>query len=279
MTARSWASQNSYVLGEHNWTISGDNYKCSKNKDYEIELKLTGCNATAFTCNNGQCIHIGKRCDHLPQCEDESDEQNCKLLVLQHGYDKKVPPLIAYDVKTGPKDHLLPVMVNLTLQRVVAIEEDDYSISFKFMIKLIWREKRATYQNLNNKAAHNMLTQEEVHQLWLPRLIYWNTNQQETTRLGDSWEWTTDVSVQKEGKSKMNSIDDVDEAEIFHGSENSLRMEQTYTHAFQCVFKLFKYPFDTQVVLSAFGHPHLLCSYAQYAADYYSYFVLKCKKI
>lgn len=114
--------------------------------------------------------------------------------------------------------------------------------------------------DLNNKAAHNMLTQEEVHQLWLPRLIYWNTNQQETTRLGDSWEWTTDVSVQKEGKSKMNSIDDVDEAEIFHGSENSLRMEQTYTHAFQCVFKLFKYPFDTQVVLSAFGHPHLLCS-------------------
>ena len=26
------------------------------------------------------------------------------------------------------------------------------------------------------------------------------------------------------------------------------RMEQTYTHAFQCVFELSKYPFDTQVV-------------------------------
>ena len=51
----------------------------------------------------------------------------------------------------------------------------------------------------------------------------------------------------KEGEPKRNHMTDIDEAEIFEGSENSLRMEQMYTHAFQCVFKLSKYPFDTQV--------------------------------
>ena len=61
------------------------------------------------------------------------------------------------------------------------------------------------------------------------------------------WEWTTDVVVQKEGAAKKSLMTDIDEAEIFKGSENSLRMEQTYTHAFQCVFELSNYPFDTQV--------------------------------
>ena len=83
--------------------------------------------------------------------------------------------------------------------------------------------------------------------LWLPRVIYWNTDQEETTRLGENWEWKTDILVQKEGKAKKNLIMNIDEAEIFQGSENTLTMQQTYTHAFQCVFKLAKYPFDSQV--------------------------------
>ena len=28
------------------------------------------------------------------QCRDESDEQNCKLLVPQRGYNKVVPPMV-----------------------------------------------------------------------------------------------------------------------------------------------------------------------------------------
>ena len=100
--------------------------------------------------------------------------------------------------------------------------------------------------------------------LWLPLVIYWNTDQAETTRLGVEWEWTTDVLVEREGEAKRNSMEHIDEAEIFEGSENSLSMEQMYTHAFQCVFKLSKYPFDTQVSVyislmesSCFDH-HLL---------------------
>ena len=133
--------------------------------------------------------------------------------------------------------------------KVVAIEEDDYSISFKFMIIMMWRENRVVYQNLKNGSTNNLLTQEEVNMLWLPLVIYWNTNQEETTRLGVEWEWTTDIVVQREGGARRNKMTDIDEAKIFEGSENSLRMEQTYTHAFQCVFKLSKYPFDTQVTL------------------------------
>ena len=121
---------------------------------------------------------------------------------------------------------------------------------------MMWREDRVTYQNLKNDSTNNMLSQEEINMLWLPLVIYWNTDQEETTRLGESWEWKTDISVKKEGEAKKNLKEDIDEAEIFLGSENSLRMEQTYTHAFHCVFQLSKYPFDTQVTLSPYPPSH-----------------------
>ena len=40
---------------------------------------------------------------------------------------------------------------------------------------------------------------------------------------------------------------EVDEAEIFEGSENRLTMDQMYTWEFQCNYQLQRYPFDTQV--------------------------------
>ena len=100
------------------------------------------------------------------------------------------------------------------------------------------------------RSENIMLTQEEINTLWLPLVIYWNTDQEETTRLGVEWEWKTAISVQKEGVARKNSEEHIDEAEIFWGSENNLQVEQTYTRAFQCVFKLAKYPFDTQVTFS-----------------------------
>ena len=42
-------------------------------------------------------------------------------------------------------------------------------------------------------------------------------------------------------------VEEVDEIEIFSGIENTLIMQQTYTHTFQCIYQLTKYPFDTQV--------------------------------
>ena len=43
--------------------------------------------------------------------------------------------------------------------------------------------------------------------------------------------------------------DVLEEVEIFKGAENSVIMEQTYTHKFQCLFQLERYPFDTQVFI------------------------------
>ena len=77
-------------------------------------------------------------------------------------------------------------------------------------------------------------------------MIYENTDQKESTRLGRQFEWDTDVVVERNKNGTPAGLETLDETELFKGDENSLVMFQTYTHKFQCIFDLKKYPFDTQ---------------------------------
>ena len=247
VTARSRASQDSFVLGKQNWTVSGDKYECSKGKEYTLEMKLTGCEITEFTCNDGQCVKMEDRCNQLPNCRDKSDELNCRILSLEKGYNQRVPPVDS--IVSGGAATLKQVVVNvsLTLFKVVAIEEEDHSIELQFQIKLEWKESRATYSNLKSESYLNALSQDEIKILWLPLVVYLNTDQQETTRLGYCVEWSTFINVKREGNFTLSGDEMLDETYIFKGDENSLMMTQSYTHDFQCVYQLMKYPFDTQV--------------------------------
>ena len=183
-----------------------------------------------------------QRCNQLPDCRDESDEKNCKVLVLKEGYNKNVPP-----VTSGVKK--VNVSISLDILNLVDIKEEDYSVEIQFSITLKWKENRATYHNLKHEKTLNALTSQEIGELWLPEVIYENTDQKETTRLGEfgNGEWKTRVVVNRQGNFTRSKLDVVDEIEIFKGFENSLIMSQTYTHDFQCSYDFSMYPFDTQV--------------------------------
>ena len=133
--------------------------------------------------------------------------------------------------------------------KVVDIEETAHSIHLQFEINLQWRENRVKYQNLKNKTTLNAFSNSDILMLWLPLIIYDNTDQKESTRLGEygNGEWTTRLTVTREGQFTRSELQEVDEAEIFEGNENTLMMTQTYTREFQCIYKLQRYPFDTQV--------------------------------
>ena len=235
------ASHSSFILGKHNWTVKGSkDYK--QGDQFVTELKMTGCRRGDFTCNSGECINIEERCNQKFDCSDESDERDCRLLVLNDGYNKRLPPRNI--------DGSVDVIVTLDILRLVDIDENDYSIKIQFEITMIWKENRATYQNLKIKDSLNALEQSDFEQLWLPKVVYENTDQKETTRLGSTWEWETTVLVRREGNYTLSGLDVLDETEIFTGDNNSLIMSQRYTHAFYCAYMLSAYPFDTQVSVS-----------------------------
>ena len=208
----------------------------------EKELKLTSCKIGKFTCDDGQCVMMEQRCNQLPECRDGSDEKNCKVLVLKEGYNKNVPPV---SVQAGLKK-MVNVSVSIDILMLVGIDEEDYSVEIQFSIALRWIENRATYLNLKRDWSVNALTLSDIKSLWLPKVIYENTDQKESTRLGMLFEWETDVVVERNNNGTPAGLETLEETELFKGDENNLVMFQTYTHKFHCIFDLKKYPFDTQ---------------------------------
>ena len=47
----------------------------------------------------------------------------------------------------------------------------------------------------------NALSDDNITRIWLPLVVYENTDQKDTTRLGALWEWSTHVTVSREGNS------------------------------------------------------------------------------
>ena len=144
---------------------------------------------------------------------------------------------------------IIPVKVSIAinLMKVVEIEETDHSIQLQFGIRLMWKENRVRYRNLKKETSLNDLSGGDFKAHWFPLIVYDNTDQKETTRLGMDWEWNTMVTVTREGDFMRSGVEDVEEVEIFEGAENRLNMDQTYTWEFQCTYLLQRYPFDTQV--------------------------------
>ena len=219
-TAFSLAKEESYILGKYNWTVSNDHQQChldmgkDKDQDYSKELKLSGCNQGfrfeelmggivleengEFTCNDGQCVSMEKRCDQLPDCKDSSDEKGCQLFSLVEGYNNVVSPFARMSYLN---DTIVPVSINVSMRllKMMGIDERENSIDLQFKIILEWRDQRITFNNLKKDSFFNALTEDEMRTIWLPILIYTNTDQKETTRLGWVSEWSTSVIVSRDG--------------------------------------------------------------------------------
>ena len=174
----------SYLLGKHEWEFENDDKRCSiRGEPYTKLVKLTGCKVDEFTCNDGQCISMNRRCDQISNCRDFSDESNCDLLVLKRGYNKKVAPFTV-DFAT---DIVYPanVKVSIDLMDVIGISEQEHKITFKFGISMSWFEHRANYNNLKRKINFNALSNEEMMMIWTPFLVYENTDNNEVVKISE----------------------------------------------------------------------------------------------
>ena len=135
------------------------------------------------------------RCDQWADCEDGSDEEGCKLFSLAKGYNKVVPPCMKSKNRTIDP---LPIDVSIMLLKIMSIDEKENTIDLQFEITLEWKDHRMTYNNLKRDISLNALTDSEKELVWLPVLIYANTDQRETTRLGSINEWSTSVVVSRD---------------------------------------------------------------------------------
>ena len=61
-------------------------------------LPLNKCSKKSFTCENGKCIDIYKKCDMHKDCSEGEDEWNCFTVKFSSGYVSSIPPKMPLEV-------------------------------------------------------------------------------------------------------------------------------------------------------------------------------------
>ena len=218
---------------------------------------LSTCTIGQFTCDNGVCIDIVKRCDQTEDCTDNSDEELCSVVHVPRGsrHNRHIPPFSYGDDAKRYDDYtylvidnlifsIIPISVDIsiTIQSIENIEEVRMSFSAKFSVIITWFDHRLTFKNLHENRFLNIPSQSDIRKLWVPFLIFDNTEDNSETVVDKK----ARIYVNRLGNYTLSSDNEMEETAYYKGSENSLRYFRTYYHRFKCKFQLHNYPFDTQ---------------------------------
>ena len=163
------------------------------------------------------------------------------MLVMKDNYNKKIAPY-DYDYLNS---QVIPVTVDITMtvMDVLKISEVDLVYVLKFRLLMVWYDYRLKYHNLKEERSLNSLSRNEIDQIWIPFVVFSNTENSEST-VGDD---ESEVTVSREGSFSESSVDVMEEINIFEGSQNRISFQQVYSKTFKCLYELQLYPFDTQV--------------------------------
>ena len=177
----------------------------------------------------------------MDKFRDESDEDGCEMLVMKTTYKNKIAPF-EYD------NGIIPVNVNLsvTVIDVLSILEKDLQFTLKFRLFMNWYDYRLSYHNLKTSKLLNSLSRNEVEKIWIPFIIFSNTENSEFTEGNKE----SEISIIREGDFSESTLDITEERNIFVGKENRMSFRQMYSKQFRCLFQLQLYPFDTQVIVN-----------------------------
>ena len=230
----------SFLLGLHQVSFKqAKEDKCFQDKIFQ-PIKFTSCKEGFFTCNDGVCIPMSKRCDQTAHCEDKSDEKNCKLVIIEENYNKNIAPFTV----DPDNEQIEAVKVNVSSEiiDILNINEVEQAFEVKFRLFLSWYDVRLIFHNLKMSRMANSPAIDEVERLWIPNIIFDNTKNNDVI----TFDPLAKVTISREGALILSEETVVDEINVFNGFENKIIYDRIFTKTIKCIYQLQLYPFDTQ---------------------------------
>ncbi|XP_066957582.1 uncharacterized protein [Macrobrachium rosenbergii] len=218
-----------YPFGLHRWNITGD--RCPPADP--VLLLLTACRSDQYTCNDGTCIQKMQRCDLAVNCPDKSDETNCSAVIVPDDYIREVPPA---RIDSEPAR----IFLFVSIMSIQPIDTLGMKMTFDANVTLMWRDNRLDMLSLNYAETLNVIRSGE--RIWQPDFLFEDYTGSEADTI---LRWQTFVAVMHSGP-LPDDVTRVKEDEIYPGSNNSLKLTQTFNVRVSCQMNFVNYPFDTQ---------------------------------
>ena len=125
---------------------------------------------------------------------------------------------------------------------VQEIKEIQQILQLKFSLRMTWVDARLDFYNIKSDETMNVISINEMNRIWLPILIFHNTERGQRTIIDD--ESFATISRSGQGTGSHSSISE--DINIYKGSENSISMSRLYNIEFFCDYDMRWYPFDAQ---------------------------------
>ena len=200
-------------------------------------LSLTSCSSLQFTCSDGLCVDLARRCDGHTDCKDTSDELDCRVLNLHSSYNKFLSP------PPNKGDNKVTVYSSMRLHSLASFDPVESSFQSKFSVLLKWRDSRLQYINLRQASGVNSLGPSEIENIWFPHFTFENTN----NKLNSLIDSKARLFINKNGSGQLSSIENTENEYLYDGNSNYIQYQRFYSLLLECDFDLRWYPFDFQV--------------------------------
>ena len=122
------------------------------------------------------------------------------------------------------------------------INEVDGRLTVQLEVSLSWHDARLTMYNLKSQDILNTLTVGARESLWIPDVVFSNTQDKMET-VNDKKAYMT---ISRRGGFKREPSTTVENAFVYRGEDNPLRISRVYSSEFLCEFDMSVYPFDSQ---------------------------------
>lgn len=93
-----------------------------------------------FTCHSGDCIDIERRCDETMDCDDSSDEIDCRLIDMPTSYLRAQHP----PPSEGEKIH---IYTHIKITDIHHIDTINMYITLTTKIYMKWKDPRLMFLN------------------------------------------------------------------------------------------------------------------------------------